>query len=588
MKKVLLMLVVCCAFLISFGFAQNTYDDFVSEVKGDTLVIKDYWEMDPTNGVANSLTDAVTADSVDVPEGRVYELIAMGYYPLATNLTTPARPVTIVGADDRPITTNSDAEAAPPVICGFDENTGGINFQDDLTMKNVSIVPAASRSALGWAFFGATSPDKTLTLKNCIGEFTKWVILQSNDASGTSIYIDGCYFVNLSGQPCRRNGGVYDNVNNNTDVMWVENSTHVMAQGMMYKFRNFQVGKIWFNHNTFINVSGNLFETLGYHNEMVVVNNIFVNSNIQPYMTGLDAGETDADNLPMGIINVDTLPSGYEELPQKMMVDKNVVFWDERLDDMVQTCIDNQVNQSTAWHSQMITMNSRTQAMFDDDATYPYLVEGEWYAKCPTFTDPQNLLDEMVDSLKAFSVYTVDTTDGHTLVEWRLVNTDITNMYVYSDFPIAVDLSYSDADLMAGGINGFPVGDLNWFPTEKAQWEAQRDAEIDAIQAALDAGSVVAIKETPKKATQFKLSQNYPNPFNPTTIINYTIPTAGEVTLKVYDMLGCEVATLVNENKQANQSYKVEFDGSTLSSGVYFYSLRYNGQTMTKKMVLMK
>jgi len=92
--------------------------------------------------------------------------------------------------------------------------------------------------------------------------------------------------------------------------------------------------------------------------------------------------------------------------------------------------------------------------------------------------------------------------------------------------------------------------------------------------------------------TDFELFQNYPNPFNPTTIIKYEIPDQVRndrslVTLKVYDVLGNKVATLVNEEKPAG-NYEVEFCGKELTSGIYFYQLKVSGYTETKKMVLMK
>ena len=95
--------------------------------------------------------------------------------------------------------------------------------------------------------------------------------------------------------------------------------------------------------------------------------------------------------------------------------------------------------------------------------------------------------------------------------------------------------------------------------------------------------------------TDFSLNQNYPNPFNPSTKIQYTIPSviASEtkqsqlVSLKVYDILGNEVAILVNEQKPAGV-YEVDFDASTFSSGIYFYKLQAGGFVETKKMLLMK
>jgi hypothetical protein len=86
---------------------------------------------------------------------------------------------------------------------------------------------------------------------------------------------------------------------------------------------------------------------------------------------------------------------------------------------------------------------------------------------------------------------------------------------------------------------------------------------------------------------KFALSQNYPNPFNPTTLINFDIPNDGFVSLKIYDILGSEVAVIVNERMNSG-SYKVDFNASNLPSGIYLYKLNSSGQTITHKMVLMK
>ena len=88
-------------------------------------------------------------------------------------------------------------------------------------------------------------------------------------------------------------------------------------------------------------------------------------------------------------------------------------------------------------------------------------------------------------------------------------------------------------------------------------------------------------------ADDFSLEQNYPNPFNPSTSIQYRVSSISNVLLKVYDVLGNEVATLVNEEKPAG-SYEVKFDASGLSSGIYFYKLQAGNFIESKKMLLLK
>ena len=100
-------------------------------------------------------------------------------------------------------------------------------------------------------------------------------------------------------------------------------------------------------------------------------------------------------------------------------------------------------------------------------------------------------------------------------------------------------------------------------------------------------GLTVDIDETPYAPTSYSLSQNYPNPFNPSTKISYNIAMVGIVSLKIYDILGREVSTLVNEEKPAGK-YEVNFNASNLASGVYFYQIKAGDFVQSKKMILLK
>jgi hypothetical protein len=98
---------------------------------------------------------------------------------------------------------------------------------------------------------------------------------------------------------------------------------------------------------------------------------------------------------------------------------------------------------------------------------------------------------------------------------------------------------------------------------------------------------VTKIKEEDLLISDFNLYQNYPNPFNPNTNISWQSPIGSWQTLKVYDVLGNEVATLVNEYKPAG-NYEVEFDASRLTSGVYLYQMKTGSFIESRKMVLVK
>ena len=97
----------------------------------------------------------------------------------------------------------------------------------------------------------------------------------------------------------------------------------------------------------------------------------------------------------------------------------------------------------------------------------------------------------------------------------------------------------------------------------------------------------LAVNDPDNFPTKFGLSQNYPNPFNPTTTIKYQVSVAGNVSIKIYNLLGKEIAELLNENKKPG-SYEVVFDAAKFPSGVYFYRIQAEGFVQTKKMVLLK
>jgi len=137
-----------------------------------------------------------------------------------------------------------------------------------------------------------------------------------------------------------------------------------------------------------------------------------------------------------------------------------------------------------------------------------------------------------------------------------------------------LNASYGTSTLAyTGGQGGYPAGDLNWYPTAKSAWLGDPISGVE--------GSESVIPDA------FALEQNYPNPFNPATRITYSVPNQTKVLLEVFDLLGRKVATLVNEVRPAG-TFTVDFDGTKLVSGVYFYRLSTPYQVFAKKMLLIK
>ncbi len=187
-----------------------------------------------------------------------------------------------------------------------------------------------------------------------------------------------------------------------------------------------------------------------------------------------------------------------------------------------------------------------------------------------------------------------NTTDGG--ADWiTQTNPDIQNRSLYGVFFLNSDKGW------AVGVNGVILhtidGGTNWavegaglttaFLRGVHFTSATNGYVVGNDKTLLKYGELTSVENEEELPTKFSLSQNYPNPFNPTATIQYAIPKAGAVTLKVYNILGQEMITIINEERPAG-SYEVEFNASTLPSGIYFYRLQAGSFVKTKKMVLMK
>ena len=128
---------------------------------------------------------------------------------------------------------------------------------------------------------------------------------------------------------------------------------------------------------------------------------------------------------------------------------------------------------------------------------------------------------------------------------------------------------------------------LNAFAIKKFEslWVAGESCRI--LKYTEDLTTTVAFDQNSLLPKEFALLQNYPNPFNPLTIIRYDIPQASQVTLKIYNVLGAEVATLVNEFLQPGR-YTAEWNAGSFASGVYLYTIQAGDFIQTKKMILLK
>jgi hypothetical protein len=170
------------------------------------------------------------------------------------------------------------------------------------------------------------------------------------------------------------------------------------------------------------------------------------------------------------------------------------------------------------------------------------------------------------------------------------------NLYAGGNFSIATGgpgnyISKWDG-VQWSDVNGGTDGPVNFFLVQDSKlyvggiFSSAGDKAAKNIAVWSDGTSTVNENKV-SSINEFKLYQNYPNPFNPSTSIKYTVPFTQFVTLKIYDVIGNEIATLVNGEKPAG-NYEVKFDASHLISGVYFYKLQAGYYLSTKKMILLR
>jgi len=172
-----------------------------------------------------------------------------------------------------------------------------------------------------------------------------------------------------------------------------------------------------------------------------------------------------------------------------------------------------------------------------------------------------------------------------------------TNKHIYNSYFLDSSTGFAVGD--SGLILRTSNGGINWTVQNSNTTKKLFDVHFTNHNVGIIAGEDGTILTTTTGGLTFVnsnsvfipdgyyLSQNYPNPFNPVTNLEFGISNLGFVSLKVYDALGKEVKTLINESRSAG-NYKVEFDGSDLPSGIYFYKLEAGDFTETKRMTLLK
>lgn len=582
MKKILLSTMILGLAILFCGniFAQS-WGDVIQEEKGDTVVVKG---TTMTGGTINTLWIAVLGDTTSTGArtnpNRVYETIPGEIYLTDGTLEVDAS-VPVLKIVAPPIDRNGST--MPPLHIKQVQVDGSFDktfFQTpgSIYMSNQYFCLALTNETLDREHARALGDNQRYEYDNCVFEFTNWVLHHPRGSHQTYKYTN-CLFINIGNEPTLEKGLVFD-AWISVDTLWMENNTVLNAGGVTLMRPDCGPDFAYFNHNTFVNTTLNpmLFYTQA---EMIATNNIIINTGIVPDYPGFYEFHEDDDQLPKGIINVDTVeadwistfwPDGYPvtEANRKILVDKNDTWWDSRFQNMFEQqlpAFPDSIDQT--WISQMINMNSRTEAMFADDAGYPYFVQGTWYNVEPNFTNNKDMVSDWISFIVSNS--TPGTPGGGDGMPWWRTNMT-TNLYT-PDWPPLADLSFSDATLMAGGVNKYPLGDLNWYSAYKEQWDETGESAklIEAMKAGElptnwdEVDPISGIKKV--KASNLNVSV-YPNPFTSMVNVKYELTSGTNVELILYNLVG-EKVRVKELGYQTMGRHEVTLDKGDLSSGMY-------------------
>ncbi|MCO6434787.1 T9SS type A sorting domain-containing protein [Nitrosomonas nitrosa] len=605
--------------LVMLGMSSMLYAQ-----QKDTVSVQGYYESGNQYGTLNDAIDAAIANGTinntvfKLTPYEVYVLNRSIYLDHNQNLEIVAPKPLKAGEGTAEEVQNS----APPQIVWTEEAIDRgyiIQSYGDVVMKNIWVRYAdilgnkvASTSIVFENQQDANDPEQG-DFDGCIFDYAGIgveaggaVTVKANHFVGN---FTNCYFRNLSDNHFQYYGRAvsfpYQSTEWHYDKLLFENCTFTNIGRIVMEEGNEYGDNILINHCTMLNSIEWVVQTQGLLRNASITNSIFVNPNVFGYRALDVCDETQDYNdfedglcdspgggLLNGITPVDslTIVVPFTDYDRKLFIGNNVYAFTDYMKAWYEGC---------GWCREQIRQRLR------EELFHPPPMLGEDEISFIDSTDAQGNKVFKTLNVDWSTIYDVDpgfiveATNQDTFllfVEYKWSTAaDVDWSYepgagFLQKWPLPENLAYNNIAYQTAAMGGFPLGDLNWYPDKLEAWKSQRDAEWTTINNWLDYGTPnpSSVKETTGPVpTNYSLEQNYPNPFNPTTQIEYSIPAAGFVSLKVFNALGQEVATIFSGHQKPGK-YVATFDASGLSSGVYMYRLQTGGVSIIKKLLLME
>ena len=452
--------------------------------QSDTLLVK--WQNADGSVNIDVLRNTIAVDTPRVAT-RVYKLQKGGFYWITETITNDGWPLRIVGE-----TPGAGERENPAVLQMVAREDGSVNGRmitggGDITLKNLYIIGADNNGVQTYYQpIQIDAGDSRFVFDNCVFERTNFALVAFT-AKNNNITFTNCKFRNLIGQPSTQQWeGRGISIWADQDSVVVENCTFFNLGFTAFQLEGGAANYVRFNHNTLVNI-GRSMNAGNWWREAYFANNLIINGFWHGEGHGdLSNPSRDPRATSSGMFSIGPLPSKYgPEQGRRILFANNATWRDPAF---------------TTFYGDSIATQYFVNPVTTEDFlnVYDNMVAEDtlWLSSMPNLgTYPSDIIPDMIQNI---SDLRAGITPAHPYF-WRLPE-DPANpgnvCNVCPSWPLPEDFSYTDASLMTGGTDNLPLGDLNWFPEKKAQWEANKAQNIADMEARAGTRVEFDVKQT--------------------------------------------------------------------------------------------
>jgi predicted secreted protein len=433
---------------------------------------------DGLNIIPDALYNAYVGDTINRPADRVYRLLRGGYYQNTKTITNTGRPLRIVGTPGSP----ASPDSFPPIIqmirVGSTAVVRMFSVQNDLTLKDVWITGSDEvGTQSSYQPIQVDGSGYRIIVDHCYFDRSSFAIIAFQGGAHNVIYYTNNHFRNLLERPItQKYTGRAVSIWADQDTVIFENNTVFIAAFCAFQMESGAIKYLRFNHNTLVNIGRNVFVG-GWWRTARFANNLFIN----PWWEGEDASDLSASGRDgraynSGFWGIGPLPSSYgPEQGRSILFTHSAAYRDPQF----QTG----ALYGDTIHSQPFVNRVTKEDYLDKFPDNDKISDTSWIARPgPNFTYPDSLIPKMwasINALRAGSAtvptyfYELASIPGYG------------EQYTMPKWPLPERFDYATpANLLTAGTDGLPLGDLNWFPTQKATFLGNYQAyAIDGLEA---------------------------------------------------------------------------------------------------------